>query len=182
MIILKVIYLGLPAIVANSLPIIFAKYQLLEFLNKPVDFNLKLFKNPLFGRTKTWRGFFVGISGGLVTGYLQAAIYPVSQFIRDLSLINYQAENIFLIGFLLSFGALFGDLIKSFIKRRLAIASGKSWWPWDFLDATLGSLIFISLVVHLDWSIIIISLVLCPTIHLLANFFSYQLKLKNAWR
>lgn len=179
--VLKVLYLGLPAIIANSLPIFFSKYKLLEFFNKPVDFNYKLLNQPLFGRTKTWRGFLIGIIGGIIVIYIQRYFDKLSLFFKEISIFDYQKENILLIGFLLSFGALFGDLIKSFIKRRLQLAPGVRWWPWDLLDATIGSLIFISLVIKLDWSIIITSLIIGPLIHLIANFIGYQLKWKYVW-
>lgn len=179
--ILKVIYLGLPAIIANSLPIFFAKYRLLEFLNKPLDFNYHLFNQPLFGRTKTWRGFLVGVGGGILVIFLQRSLNQLSQFFKNISLLDYQSQNLLIIGFLLSFGALFGDLVKSFIKRRLKIISGHRWWPWDFLDATLGSLIFVSLAIKLSWLVIITSSIISPSIHLFANLIGYQFQWKKVW-
>lgn len=181
MIILKVIYFGLPAIIANALPVFLAKYNLLEILNKPIDNNLKFFNQPLFGRTKTWRGFLIGVLGGLIIIYFQQYLDRNIIFLKQFALINYQSNNLWLIGFLLGFGALSGDLIKSFIKRRFGIASGKCWWPWDNFDSTWGALFFLCLYVRLENIIIITALFIGPIIHMVFNFVGYNIKYKKSW-
>lgn len=180
-IILKVIYFGLPAIIANSLPVIFAKFRWLEIFNKPVDNNYLFYGQPLCGRRKTWRGFIVGIIGGLIIIFGQRYLNRLSHFLKSISLINYESQWLFWAGFLLSFGALFGDLVKSFIKRRFKVVTGKKWWPWDNLDSTLGALFFISFYIKLEWQIILVGIIIGPLIHVLSNLIGYKLKLKDVW-
>jgi CDP-2,3-bis-(O-geranylgeranyl)-sn-glycerol synthase len=41
----------------------------------------------------------------------------------------------------ISMGALFGDIVESFFKRRIGKERGESWYPFDQLDFVLGALI-----------------------------------------
>jgi len=82
-------------------------------------------------------------------------------------------------GFLLSFGALIGDLIGSFIKRRLDLQRGQPAPVLDQSDFVIGALIFSFVEYIPPIEIILILLVLTPMIHLLANMIGYKLKLKR---
>lgn len=179
--IIKILYFGLPAIIANSLPVIFARFHWIESLNKPVDNNRSLLNQPLFGRTKTWRGFLVGVVGGIIIIFCQRFLNRWFVVLRNISLIDYENKLLILAGFLMGFGALMGDLVKSFIKRRLKKPEGSRWWPWDIIDSTFGCLIFISLYLKLSWEFILISIFLGPIIHMLSNPIAYKLKIKNVW-
>ncbi|MEM4500149.1 MAG: CDP-2,3-bis-(O-geranylgeranyl)-sn-glycerol synthase [Candidatus Woesearchaeota archaeon] len=135
--ILKSIWFLLPAYIANSTPVLVYK---LPVLNVPVDFNRKLNGKPIFGTHKTWRGLVFGILFGMIITYLQAILYQNFEFIKKISIYDY--ENAFLFGFLMSFGALFGDLVKSFFKRRVGIREGKDWPIFDQIDFIVGALVF----------------------------------------
>ena len=88
------IWFILPMYVANMIPVFIKN---LNVLNIPVDFRRKFMNRRIFGDHKTWRGLVIGtLSGGIV------------------SLLQRRG---FLIGIILGFGALFGDLIGSFIKK-----------------------------------------------------------------
>jgi CDP-2,3-bis-(O-geranylgeranyl)-sn-glycerol synthase len=90
-------------------------------------------------------------------------------------------QGVLLIGFLLSLGALLGDLVKSFFKRRLKVARGKSLPIADQLDFVIGALLLVSIVQVPSLATIIIVLILTPLIHLGANTIAYWLKLKKEW-
>lgn len=177
----KILYFGWPVIVANSLPTILAKLKWLEFLNHPIDCKICLFKQPLFGQTKTWRGFIIGIIGGVLFIFMQRYLNRYFPTLANISIINYESQMIFLYGFLMSFGALFGDLVKSFIKRRFNKPPGEKWWPWDIVDSTIGSLFFVSMFVKLGTQMIVVCLVLGPIIHALTNVVGFKLKIKDVW-
>jgi CDP-2,3-bis-(O-geranylgeranyl)-sn-glycerol synthase len=91
----------LPAWVANGAPVIFGG-------GAPLDFNKKLMGRPIFGKHKTIRGTASGILGGFVAATLEYAFlsFPLA------------------LGFALALGAVAGDLINSFIKRRAGMAEG----------------------------------------------------------
>jgi len=84
------------------------------------------------------------------------------------------------LGFLLGFGAIVGDAVGSFLKRRLEIKPGG---PFPVMDqvgfvifAYLFSLIFVKL--PLGWLMVIpFTLVL----HLAANMIAYNLGWKDVW-
>jgi hypothetical protein len=46
-------------------------------------------------------------------------------------------------GLRFGFGAVAGDAAKSFFKRRLAIAPGSPWIPFDQLDFAVGALVLV---------------------------------------
>ena len=180
--ILIALWFILPAYSANSFPILFSKIFKGKF---PMDFGKTWRGKPIFGSNKTWPGFFGGILVGAIIGLLQ------SKFILGLLLnssnISIPAYHIFLqgrpifAGLLLGIGALTGDLVKSFVKRRAGIAPGKSWPIIDQLDFIIGALLFVSIVEVPTLETVIIVLILTPVIHLAANTTAYLLKIKKVW-
>jgi CDP-2,3-bis-(O-geranylgeranyl)-sn-glycerol synthase len=80
---------------------------------------------------------------------------------------------------MLSLGALMGDLIESFIKRRINREPGKSLPIADQIDFILGAFLFAIPVAapSLLWAVIIL-LVTVP-IHLLTNLGAALLNMKN---
>jgi len=86
-----------------------------------------------------------------------------------------------LIGFLLGFGALLGDALGSFLKRRLGIGRGKPAPILDQLDFLIVALILVSFVVELNVFFVVIAIVLTLVMHLIANGGAYLLGLKDVW-
>lgn len=111
----------------------------------------------------------------LTKGSLQ---YP---FFSNISLINYDHINIILIGFLFGFGALFGDLTKSFFKRLIKIPAGSPWLLFDQLDFIIGSLFFTYYFLYPPKGIILTIIIISPALHLLVNIIANKLKIKDVW-
>lgn len=102
---------------ANMVPPLAAKWW--PKWKTPVDRGLSWGGQRLLGDHKTWRG--------LVVGSLSAEIiYLVTQ--------KMGGGFPWWWGGLVGLGSLTGDMVKSFIKRRMGIKSGKSWFPWDQID------------------------------------------------
>ncbi|MEM3373954.1 MAG: CDP-archaeol synthase [Candidatus Woesearchaeota archaeon] len=139
--IIECIWFMVPSYVSVIVPVFVRK---INFLNFPLN-------EKLFGKNKTYRGFFVGILFSILVAYFQYKLYINNFLIRAISIIFYDRINIFLFGFLMGFGSLFGDLIKSFFKRRLKIKEGKDWIPFDNLDYVIGSLFFVLIVFHTNF-------------------------------
>lgn len=169
----QIIWFFLPAGIANMSPVIFKK---VNFLNYPVDFNLKIKGKPLLGKNKTYRGFFFAISMSILTIFIQKTLYP---HLINYSLVNYNQINIYLLGFLLGFGALIGDTLKSFFKRRLKIPPGKPWIPFDQIDWIIGTALLINLYIKLSFKEILIALILSLIFHPLINLLSYSLGIQK---
>ena len=84
-------------------------------------------------------------------------------------------------GFLLGFGALGGDLIESFIKRRMGLAPGKALPFFDGVDYMVGAIALGLFLFIPDVGAIIFLLLVGPILSLLANIIAYFLGLKNVW-
>ncbi len=93
----------LPAWIANGTPVIFGG-------GKPLDMGKKLGGKPIFGKHKTLRGTLSGVIGGFIISVLELAFF----------------NQALAIGFALTIGAIVGDLIGSFIKRRIGVREGVS--------------------------------------------------------
>jgi CDP-2,3-bis-(O-geranylgeranyl)-sn-glycerol synthase len=172
------LYFILPAYFSNGAGLVFGG-------GMPVDFG-KSDKNGVrwIGDGVTWKGLIGGTLIGIITGIIQGLIAPYilsnfGQFITT-PIITNVSEGI-LIGFLLGFGALLGDALGSFLKRRIGIGRGQPAPILDQLDFLIVALILVSFVVKLDWLFIILAIVLTLIIHLLANTIAYLLGLKDVW-
>jgi len=167
-------WLLLPAGLANLTPVLARKIPILDI---PIDFNRKWKDKPIFGPHKTYRGFLFGVLTGILVVYLQRSLYP---FLKTYTLLDYTTINPLILGSLLGFGALLGDLIKSFGKRRINIKSGKPWVPFDQLDYVLGSLFVVSFYITMTFELVVASIVLFGVLHPLMNLLGYFLKLKKS--
>ncbi|MEM2969903.1 MAG: CDP-2,3-bis-(O-geranylgeranyl)-sn-glycerol synthase [Candidatus Bathyarchaeia archaeon] len=157
------LYYIFPAYCANGAPVLFGG-------GKPIDGGRKFRDGkPIFGSHKTVRGFISGIIIGTFVGWIQET-YGLSVGLPQGSMI---------LGFIMSLGALIGDLFGSFIKRRMNLEPGAHLPLSDQLDFVLAALLF-SLPVQppsLMYALIII--VLTAPIHYLVNIMAYLLKIKK---
>lgn len=85
----------------------------------------------VLGDAKTIRGFVGGIAAGTVAGGLLALYAPLPGF---------SAWQQFVSGFAVSFGALLGDALGSFVKRRIGVEPGKPF-PLDQLGFIIVGLL-----------------------------------------
>ena len=86
-----------------------------------------------------------------------------------------------------SYGAAFGDLAGSFLKRRFNIKSGAPFWVVDQLDFVIGAIIFTTIPTIFfpgfylipDINIIVFLLILTPSVSLIANTVAYLINVKE---
>jgi len=156
-----------PAYCANAAPVIFGGGQ-------PMDFGKHFFDGkPLLGSHKTVRGFIAGLIVGTLVGLVQTLLFE--QFLFQYS----QFEYPIFLGFMLSLGALTGDLIESFIKRRINRAPGSSLPVADQIDFILGAFLFSIPVSPPSLPAAVIILLITIPIHLLTNLGAALLNMKN---
>ncbi len=205
-IILRALWLFLPAYVANMSPVFSAK--LAPAWKKPIDGG-RIHKDGkrVLGDGKTWRGL---VGGGLAGGGTAVAMsYGAGGFLKGLDFggngycggptdgsLACDAEAaawwaIFLFGFIVGFLALVGDAIESFFKRRLGKERGAPWIPFDQLDFVVFGLIGFAVGAAIlpagwvaeallgHWLTLTTILVGTPGLHLLVNRIGYWLKLKD---
>jgi CDP-2,3-bis-(O-geranylgeranyl)-sn-glycerol synthase len=121
----------------------------------------------VFGSGKTVRGTLAGILVGTLYKVVEnlATAQPVG---RELML-----------AFLLASGAMGGDLVGSFIKRRIGIESGESAPLLDQLDFALGALFLATFITPISTQTIIILLLITPIGHLGVNITGFLLHRKE---
>ena len=175
---ITVLYFLLPAYISNSGGLIFGG-------GKPLDCGKTDSKgNRWIGDGVTWRGLIGGTLLGTLVGAIQGyfgldLLSMFGQYI--ITPIPVGVITGVIIGFLLAFGALIGDALGSFIKRRLGIGRGKPAPILDQLDFLIVALLFASLVIKFDLGFILIAIVLTLIIHLIANTCAYLLGIKDVW-
>ncbi|WP_405304306.1 CDP-2,3-bis-(O-geranylgeranyl)-sn-glycerol synthase [Methanobrevibacter sp.] len=172
------LYFILPAYFSNGAGLVFGG-------GTPVDFGKSDKKGIRWiGDGVTWRGLIGGTVIGIITGIIQGFLAPIiianfGQLITT-PIITDVSSGI-LIGFLLGFGALLGDALGSFLKRRIGIGRGNPAPLLDQLDFLIVALILVSFVVELSLSFVVIAIILTLIIHLMANTGAYLLGLKDVW-
>lgn len=169
----------LPAGLANAAPVFAKSIPYLNRLNYPMDFGKNFKGARILGSNKTWRGFLFGVFIAVITILLQKWLYTHNGWLQQtISTVNYNDVSIWL-GVLLGVGALAGDAVESFFKRRAKIPSGQSWFPLDQIDYIIGGILLSSLVVQLDASYNIAILLVWFALHLISSYIGYLLGLKE---
>ena len=135
----------------------------------PIDSGAEWHGREIFGRNKTWRGLLVGVVAGIITAGIQALLYAGSDFFRFNTLVDYGKVNFVLLGALMGGGALIGDLVKSFVKRRLNVPPGKPWFPWDQLDWIAGAMLLSSIVWVPPARVAVVTALLYVGVHLCSD-------------
>jgi CDP-2,3-bis-(O-geranylgeranyl)-sn-glycerol synthase len=173
MMLAAILYLFAPAFIANAAPIPLVSVPWIARRNAPMW-------EAGLGSHKTWVGFIGGGIAGMLTAALQYALRGVPPFASH-TFPYLNLTDALLIGGLLGFGALSGDALKSFLKRRLGIRPGGALPVWDGIDHILGSLLFLAPIYVPPLYGIFVLLAIGPVLSLAANIFSYTIGWKETW-
>lgn len=179
--VLQSLYLFLPAYAANMAPVIARRLRLLPVLDRPLDGGRLFRRQPLLGAHKTFRGIVFGILAAVALALLQQRAAVAGGVASDLSLFPYAEHSPLVWGGLLGGGALLGDIVKSFVKRRCGIPPGRRWFPWDQLDLVVGAVLLGRILYPFSWATIVVVFTVTPLLGLLVNLASYTLSVKEAW-
>lgn len=159
----------LPAGIANMVPVFAARVPGLRNWEWPMDGGRSWRGRRLLGDHKTWRGFAAGTASAVLAAVIISKVDPFF----------YQGASPVLIGFLLGAGALAGDAVKSFFKRRAGIPSGKAWFPFDQVDYIAGAIAFSFWYAPLRPAGYLLMLALGFVLHLLIVYIGYLTKLRD---
>jgi CDP-2,3-bis-(O-geranylgeranyl)-sn-glycerol synthase len=181
-IIVQAVFAMLPAYVANPVAVLTGG-------GTPMDFGRTMSDGErVLGDGKTWRGLIGGTIGGIaLAGILSIAVRTTETFtLTDfLPCWCHTGLSWFVVGFLLAFGALFGDFTKSFFKRRMGKERGAKTPIMDMYDFILGAWFFVVVFewtwfshVFSIWHIIAI-LVVTPALHRSVNILGYKMGKKE---
>jgi len=189
---LSCLYFFLPAYFTNMTPPVIKRAGLFNFLDRPVDLGKKIGNSPILGSHKSWRGVIFGLIVGISVVGLQYWLYQFCLFrfgwmktcffIKEISLIDYSKINLLLFGLLISGGAVFGDIISAFAKRRLKKEPGQRFIPFDQTNYVIGAFIFLQPWLKLNLTVWITIFALTFFLHIAVNWFGYLVGInKNKW-
>lgn len=165
-------WIMLPAYVPNPVAALFGG-------GTPIDLGKKYTDGRrIFGDGKTWRGLVVGIAAGIITGLVlirAAGLFPAADL----------PGHTLLSVTLLATGALLGDLVKSFFKRRFNRERGSPWPVADQYDLVAGAFLLL-LIGDSAWlfatvtvPVLVVILIITPVLHRATNIIGYVFRVKE---
>ncbi|WP_267641042.1 CDP-2,3-bis-(O-geranylgeranyl)-sn-glycerol synthase [Haloarchaeobius amylolyticus] len=164
----------LPAYVPNNAAVLFGG-------GPPIDGGRTLNGRRLLGDGKTWRGTIGGTLAGMALALVLSAIADPASELLGVALPTFPL----LVAFTLSFGAMLGDIVASFLKRRTGRERGASFPGLDQLDFVVASLALTALAAP-GWfgdvftvPVLVVVVVVTPLLHLGTNGIAYALHLKE---
>ncbi len=146
-----------PAYFANAAPLVLGGGASLDGGRSLAD------GRPIFGPHKTVRGVIAGIVVGTLIGLAESLVDP----------------RLATAGFMIALGAVLGDLLGAFVKRRLNVEPGKAFPVLDQLDFILGSVVLGYPFFQVGLISILQVVVVTPPIHLATNYGAYRLGIKK---
>lgn len=167
-------WLMLPAYLPNNCAVLFGG-------GTPLDFG-KTFHdgNRMLGDGKTFRGTIAGTLGGIFIGLQLNYLAP------SLGLPSFGlgfGQLLVLVG--LSFGAMLGDIVAAFFKRRMGLKRGAQLFIIDQLDFVIGSWV-LTMIIAPGWfwqnftpSIMVVVLIITPILHRVMNIIGYRMGSKR---
>ncbi|MHA1958748.1 MAG: CDP-2,3-bis-(O-geranylgeranyl)-sn-glycerol synthase [Candidatus Thorarchaeota archaeon] len=174
------LWIGLPAWIANSTPVIFGG-------GRPIDGG-RLFRDGyrILGDGKTVRGFFAGVFWGTLTALAQYIAAPFVRTEMEIYLVVTPEMDAILfmgvlVGFLLALGALVGDLVGSFAKRRVNLGSGAPSPVLDQLGFIIMALVFAApfFAPRPDYPVVAVLVLMTLILHWISNVGGYMLGFKK---
>jgi len=174
----QALWFFVPAYVANPMAVVFGG-------GTPIDFGRTLRDGErLFGDGKTWRGLIGGMASGATLGLaLSSIVGPLAPTW------SFGAWHEALIASaLLAFGALLGDLVGAYLKRRMHKPRGAKAPGLDQYDFVVGALVLAVLLP--DWSVrrffsgdawlgLVAIVVITPALHRAVNVLGYRMGRKH---
>lgn len=156
-----------PAYAANGFP------PLMQG-RKPLDGGRSFRNQRLFGDGKTWEGTVSGIIVGILVGALQVHYQSQLEYLS----LNLPIMTMPLV-IALTIGTMAGDVLGSFIKRRLGIKRGGSAPLLDQEGFLVMAFVFAAFVYPLSLILVAVLLIITPPIHWVTNVVGYYMKFKK---
>lgn len=174
-------WVTIPAYLPNSMAVLFGG-------GTPMDLGKSMGDGRrVLGKGKTWRGFFGGAFSGTIIGLIQLGLaYPFDA----INLWGFgEIPGAVIVIIILATGAMFGDALGSFIKRRLGKESGDPTPVLDQYDFLIGAwLLIIILQPHWYYDTfidgyhfigLVAIMVITPLLHRAVNIIGYKMGKKD---
>ena len=176
----QALWFFLPAFIANPMAVVFGG-------GPPIDLGRSLSDGQrIFGDGKTWRGLVGGTLAGAILGLLLSLPFdllaPSSSWSFGPPAVAFVASAV------LALGALLGDLVGAFVKRRMHLPRGAKASGLDQYDFVVGAL-FLNLAIP-SWSVprffsgdallgLLAIIVITPALHRAVNLVGYRMGKKH---
>lgn len=156
----KALKLYFPAMVANAAPVFLKS-------GTPIDLSAKFIdKKRILGDGKTFEGLAIGLFFGVYVGIIESMVFS--------------EQTYFVAGFSGALGAMIGDILGSFVKRRLGLERGAPAPVLDQLDFIYGATMLLYLFnLAPTFEEFIVIQILAFTLHVLTNRIAYVLGFKH---
>jgi CDP-2,3-bis-(O-geranylgeranyl)-sn-glycerol synthase len=148
---------------------------------RPIDGGRTMGGRRLLGDGKTWRGTAVGVLAGAALALVLDAVAPAVESAIGLPLPLFSTGA----SVALPVGAMAGDVVASFLKRRTGRERGAAFPVLDQLDFVVGALALTTVVdpawfldTFSPWHLVVV-LVATPLLHVGTNVGAYLLGLKD---
>jgi CDP-2,3-bis-(O-geranylgeranyl)-sn-glycerol synthase len=174
------VWLMLPALIPNSAAVLFGG-------GRPMDLGKIWRGKRVLGDGKTWRGFFGGSLAGVVFGIVQIGLADLFGTESSWGFGDWPWSLCVVLS--LGFGAMIGDSLGSFVKRRLEIGRGDKAPVLDQYNFVAGAIVLV-LIFQSGWFIdhyiegngifgLALFLIVVPLLHRGVNIIGYKLGKKN---
>ncbi|MFW5958784.1 MAG: CDP-2,3-bis-(O-geranylgeranyl)-sn-glycerol synthase [Natronomonas sp.] len=168
------VWVMLPAYIPNNVAVVAGG-------GRPIDAGRNWHGARLLGDGKTWRGTIVGTLAGIGVALVLNQVRPTAHEVAGYAFPHFT----FAAAISLAFGAMLGDILASFLKRRTGRERGASFPGVDQLDFVVVSL-GLSAIVATEWffgtftlPVLVAVFLITPVLHLSTNLIAYTLGLKN---
>lgn len=168
------IWVMLPAYVPNNAAVLVGG-------GRPIDGGRTWGGNRILGDGKTWRGTLVGVLIAFGFAFLLNQIRPTATDLLGVAVPTFPLAA--MIG--LPLGAMLGDIVASFLKRRLDRGRGAPLPGVDQLDFVVMALV-VTAILAWGWftavftvAVLIVVLVVTPILHIVTNVLAYLFGIKH---
>jgi CDP-2,3-bis-(O-geranylgeranyl)-sn-glycerol synthase len=166
----------LPAYVPNNVAVLAGG-------GRPIDGGRTWGGRRLLGDGKTWRGTGAGTAAGVALALVLNAVAPAVESVLGVALPRFPLP----VAVALAAGAMLGDVLASFLKRRTGRERGAAFPLVDQLDFVVVALALTALVAAgwvVEWllsppTVLVVVLLLTPALHVGTNAVAYVLGLKD---
>lgn len=148
---------------------------------KPIDGGRRLGQRRILGDGKTWRGTAVGTAAGAVLALALNLAQPTVAGMSSVDVPRFPPAAVLS----LPFGAMLGDIVASFLKRRTGKERGAAFPLVDQLDFVVVALLLTFagspdwFLTHFTPPVLFVVVLTTPLIHVFSNVTAYVLDLKS---
>ncbi|MEF8814034.1 MAG: CDP-2,3-bis-(O-geranylgeranyl)-sn-glycerol synthase [Halovenus sp.] len=168
------LWVMLPAYVPNNAAVLAGG-------GRPIDGGRTVGGQRVLGDGKTWQGTAAGWAAGATVAFVLTRFHEPAGDLLGVAVPAFPLPIVFA----LPLGAMLGDIVASFLKRRTGRERGAAFPGLDQLDFVVGALVLAAVTDpgwvtdHVTLPVLVVILVVTPVLHVTTNAAAYVLGLKD---